>query len=67
MGTGGTFHKARPDIEKSLDLVFFFIRGTTNYLKLWSVDILSISAEQVSQPAMQVGCLLRFERLLRIF
>ena len=25
------------------------------YLNLWSVDILSISAEQVSQPDMQVG------------
>ena len=64
MGTSGGFHKARPDIEKALDLVFFFIRGTTIYLKLWSVDILSISAEQVSQSDMQVGCLLRFERLL---
>ena len=28
--TGRAFHKAGPDIEKSLDTVFVFIRGTTN-------------------------------------
>ena len=30
MGTGKAFHGAGPDIEKALDPVFVFIRGTTN-------------------------------------
>ena len=29
-GTGMAFHEAGPDIEKSLDPVLVFIRGTTN-------------------------------------
>ena len=29
-GTGRAFHKAGPDIEKALDPVLVFIRGTTN-------------------------------------
>ena len=29
-GTGRAFHKAGPDIEKALDQVLVFIRGTTN-------------------------------------
>ena len=37
------------------------------YLNLWSVDILSISAQQLGQPDMPVGCLLGFGKLLRIF
>ena len=37
------------------------------YLNLWSVDILSIMAEQVGQPDVQVGCLLGFVKLWRIF
>ena len=39
------FHMAGADIEKTLDPVFVFIRGTTNLFEF--VDILSISAEQV--------------------
>ena len=30
MGTGRALHKAGPDLEKALDLVLVFIRGTTN-------------------------------------
>ena len=30
IGTGRAFHKAGPDIEKALDPVLVFIRGTTN-------------------------------------
>ena len=30
MGTGRSFHKAGPDIEKALDPVFVYIRGPTN-------------------------------------
>ena len=52
-------HKAGPAIEKALDLVLVFIREQQIYFILWSIDILMISAEQgLSQPNMQVGCLL---------
>ena len=45
-------------IEKALDAVMIFIRGTKFYLGLWSAAILSILAEQVSQPDnIQVGLL----------
>ena len=55
MGTDKAFHKAGPDIEKALHPVLFLYGEQQIYLNLWSVDILSISAEQVSQPNMQVG------------
>ena len=55
---GVLYNKAGQDLEKALDAVLVY---------LWSVDILSISAEQVSQPDMKVGCLLGFGKLLRIF
>ena len=66
-GTGRAFHKAGPDIEKALDPVLYFIQKKQIYLNLWSVDILSISAERVSQSDMPVSCLLGFRKLLRIF
>ena len=53
MGTGRALHKAGSDMVKALDPVLVFIRGTTNLF-------LFESAKQVSQPAMQVGCLLWF-------
>ena len=31
MGTGRAFHKARSDIEKALDTVLVFMRGTTSH------------------------------------
>ena len=34
IGTGKAFHKAGPDIEKALDPVLVFIRGTTNLFEL---------------------------------
>ena len=34
IGTGRAFHKAGPDIEKALDPVLVFIRGTTNLFEL---------------------------------
>ena len=34
IGTGRAFHKAGPDIEKVLDPVLIFIRGTTNLFEL---------------------------------
>ena len=34
IGTGMAFHKAGPDIEKALDPVLVFIRGTTNLFEL---------------------------------
>ena len=37
------------------------------YLNLWRVSILSTSAEQVSQPDMQVGCLLGLENYCAYF
>ena len=67
IGTGRAFHKAGPDIEKALDPVLFFYEEQQIYLNLWSVAILSISAEQVSRPDMQAGCRLGFVKLLRIF
>ena len=55
-------HKAGLDMEKAL------YEEQQIYLNLWRVDILSISAEQVIQPdSMQVGYLLGFGKLLRIF
>ena len=62
ISTGRAFHKAGPDIKEALDPVLVFIRGTTNLFESVesSVDISSISAEQVSQPDMQVGFLLGF-------
>ena len=33
-------------------------------MNLWSVDILSISAEQVSEPDMKVDCHLGFGKLV---
>ena len=30
IGTGRAFHKTGPDLEKALDPVLVFIRGTTN-------------------------------------
>ena len=33
IGTGKVLHTAGPDVEKSLDPVFVFIRGTTNLFK----------------------------------
>ena len=68
MDTGRALHKAGPDIEKALDQVLFLLYGEQHiYLNLLSVDILSISAEQESQPDIQVGCLLWFGKLLSIF
>ena len=58
IGTDRAFHKAGPDIVKGLDPVL--VAEQQIDLNLWSVDILSISAEQVSQPDMQVGCILGF-------
>ena len=52
------FHKAESDIKKALDPVFDFYGKQQIYLKLWSIDILTILTEQVSQPYVQVGCLL---------
>ena len=34
------------------------------YLNLWGVDILSVLAEQVSQPDLQVGCILGFGKVI---
>ena len=34
IGTGRAFHKAGPDIEKALDPVLVFIRGTSNLFEL---------------------------------
>ena len=34
IGTDRAFHKAGPDIEKALDPVLVFIRGTTNLFEL---------------------------------
>ena len=63
IGTGRAFYKAGPDIEKASPIY----DEQHIYLNLWSVDILSISDEQVSQPDMQIGCLLGLGKLLCIF
>ena len=60
-------HKARPDIEKALTQSQFANEEQQIYLNLWSVDILSMSAEQISQPNMQICCLLGLRNILRIF
>ena len=48
------FHKAGPDIEKASDPVFVFIWRTTNIFEFVERRNLGISAEQESQPDMQV-------------
>ena len=60
------FHKAGPDIEKAIGPVLVFIQETTNLLNLWIIDILRITAEQVSQPDMQIGFILGIGTFLRI-
>ena len=45
-------------MRKLLAESWFLYEEQQNYLNLRGVDILSISAEQVSQPNMQVGSLL---------
>ena len=55
MGTGRAFNKAGLDIEKALDPEFVLYGEQQIYFNLWCVDILSISAEQVIRPDMQVG------------
>ena len=62
-------HKAGPYIDNALDTVFVFIRGITNLFELVErrYMYLKISAEQVSQLDMQVGCFLGFRKLLCIF
>ena len=42
IGTGRVFHKAGPEIEKALDPVLVFIRGTTNLFELFSLEDLKI-------------------------
>ena len=63
MGTGRAFHKAGPGIEKGLTQCLFLYGEQQIYFNLWSVDILGL----LSQPDMQVGCLLGFGKLLCIF
>ena len=43
------------------------LRLFLHYVLAQSVDILNISAKQVSKPDMQVGCLLGFGKLFNIF
>ena len=67
MGIGRAFHKAGPDIEKTIDPVFkLFIRGRTNLFEFVERRYFDISTEQVSQPNMQVDCLIWIGRLLCI-
>ena len=47
-------------MRKLLAESWFSYEEQQNDLNLWGVDILSISAEQVSQPNMHVGSLLGF-------
>ena len=66
MGKGRAFHKAGLDIENVRDpvLVLLYLKL---YLNLWSVDILSILAEEVSLPDMQAGCVLGFGKYCASF
>ena len=66
-GTGRAFHKAEPDVEKALDPVRFLCEEQQIYLNLWSVDILSISAEKISQARFAGWLSLGLGKLLRIF
>ena len=65
MGTGRAFHKIVPDIEKALDPVFVFIRGTTNLFEF--VERRYFEHVGVRKPDTQVGCRLWFGKLLCIF
>ena len=67
MATGKTFHKAGPDIKKAIDPVLVFIRKTTNLFEFVERRYFQhfISAEQVSQPDMQVGCRKVIEHILK--
>ena len=59
-------HKAGPDIEKALDPVFVFIWGTTNIFEFVERRYLEHFI-RTSKADMPIGCLLGFEKLLRIF
>ena len=64
IGTGRAFHKAGPDIEKALDPVLVFIRGTAHLFEFMERRYF----EQVSQPHNYAGWLsIRVRKLLRIF
>ena len=54
MGTGKALYKAGPDIGELLTQSWFLYGEQQIYLTLWSIDIFRITAEQVSQPNMQV-------------
>ena len=59
------FNKAGPDMENLLTNSQFLYEEQQISLNLWSVDMLSMSDEQVSQP--EVGSLLWFGKLLCIY
>ena len=59
-------HKAGPDIEKALDPVLVFIRGTTNLFEFVERRYFKHFGRTISQPDMQADCLLGFGKLLRI-
>ena len=65
MGTGRAFHKDAPAMEKALDPVLLLYTENEKFIQ--SVNILSISAEKISQQDLQIGCLLRFGKFLCIF
>ena len=67
IGTDSAFHKTGPDVEKALDPILVFKRGTTNLFEFVERRYFEHFGEQVRQPDMQVGCLLGFGELLRIF
>ena len=58
--------KAGQNREQALDLVLVFIRGATNLFKIVGRGYFE-HVGRTSQPDMQVGCLLVFGMLLRIF
>ena len=67
IGTGRAFHKAGPDIEKALDPVLVFIRGTTNLFELVERRYFE-DFGRTSKSARYAGWFfLGFGKLLRIF
>ena len=61
------FHKAGPDIEKALDPVLVFIRGTTNLFELVERRYFEHFGRTSKSADMHVGFLLGFEKLSHIF
>ena len=67
LAQAGEFYQAGPDLEKALEPVLVFTRGTTNLFEVVERKYFEHFGRTISQPDMQVGCLSGLGKLLCIF